>query len=211
MGNRLMTKAMTIGRLAKAAGLSRSALLYYDRLRLLRPQGRSHGDYRLYTSSDVERLRRICCYRDAGIPLRQIAAMLDRSAGSDAESAAILEHHLEHLEQQVQSLRNQQRQVVALLKQITSGKSARTSGEVNVLRRRAPSKGRKMCFDKKENDMINKERWVEIMKAAGFSEESMHDWHRQFEKLEPESHREFLESLGIHADELAKIREWSRQ
>ncbi len=58
--------------------------------------------------------------------------------------------------------------------------------------------------------MINKERWVEIMRAAGFSEEDMRGWHVQFEKMEPEAHREFLQSLGIPKDEIAKIREWSR-
>ena len=50
--------------------------------------------------------------------------------------------------------------------------------------------------------MINKERWVEIMRAAGLTQEDMHNWHIQFEKMEPESHQEFLESLGIEAAEI---------
>lgn len=58
--------------------------------------------------------------------------------------------------------------------------------------------------------MIDKNRWVEIMQAAGFGEEGMRSWHVQFEKMEPEAHREFLEYLGIPKDEIAKIREWSR-
>ena len=59
--------------------------------------------------------------------------------------------------------------------------------------------------------MIRKERWVEIMRAAGFSETDMHNWHIQFEKMEPEAHQEFLESLGIEAAEISRIREWSRK
>lgn len=55
--------------------------------------------------------------------------------------------------------------------------------------------------------MVNKERWTEIMRAAGLSEEDMHNWHRQFERLEPEAHQEFLESLGISAEEIRDIRE----
>lgn len=35
----------------------------------------------------------------------------------------------------------------------------------------------------------------------------MHNWHRQFERLEPAAHQEFLESLGIEPDEIRKIRE----
>ncbi len=58
--------------------------------------------------------------------------------------------------------------------------------------------------------MINKERWIEIMRAAGLSEQDMHNWHIQFEKMEPEAHQEFLESLGIKATEIKKIRDWSR-
>jgi hypothetical protein len=62
-----------------------------------------------------------------------------------------------------------------------------------------------------EIEMINKSRWVEIMQAAGLSEDDMHNWHIQFEKMEPQSHQEFLESLGIEPDEINKIREYSRK
>jgi MerR family transcriptional regulator, thiopeptide resistance regulator len=48
------------------------------------------------------------------------------------------------------------------------------------------------------------------MSAAGLSKQDMHNWHIQFEKMEPEAHQEFLESLGIQAAEINKIREWSR-
>ena len=58
--------------------------------------------------------------------------------------------------------------------------------------------------------MISKDRWVAIMRAAGLKEQDMHNWHIQFEKMEPEAHQEFLESLGIKADEINRIREWSR-
>lgn len=59
--------------------------------------------------------------------------------------------------------------------------------------------------------MINKSRWVEIMRAAGLNEDDMHNWHAEFEKMEPQDHQEFLESLGIEPDEINKIREYSRK
>ncbi len=59
--------------------------------------------------------------------------------------------------------------------------------------------------------MICKERWVSIMRAAGLNDEDMHNWHIQFETMEPEAHLEFLESLGIKSDEIKKIRDWSRK
>jgi len=58
--------------------------------------------------------------------------------------------------------------------------------------------------------MVNKERWVEIMRAAGLTDEAMRNWHIQFERMEPEAHQEFLESLGIKAAEIGRIRKWAR-
>jgi hypothetical protein len=48
------------------------------------------------------------------------------------------------------------------------------------------------------------------MQAAGFSDDDMHRWHIEFERAAPEDHQEFLGSLHIPGDEIAKIREWSR-
>lgn len=59
--------------------------------------------------------------------------------------------------------------------------------------------------------MVTKERWVEIMRAAGLSDQDMKNWHQQFEKMEPEAHQEFLESLNIDSEEIKSIRNWSSQ
>ena len=48
------------------------------------------------------------------------------------------------------------------------------------------------------------------MKAAGLSDQDMQNWHQQFEKMEPDAHQEFLESLNIEADEIKTIRSWSK-
>ena len=54
--------------------------------------------------------------------------------------------------------------------------------------------------------MVTKEKWVAIMKAAGFSEDDMRRWHAEFEKGAPDEHQEFLEFLHIPPDELSRIR-----
>jgi len=59
--------------------------------------------------------------------------------------------------------------------------------------------------------MVTKDKWVAIMKAAGFSEDDMRRWHAEFEKSAPEEHQEFLEFLHIPQDELSRIRAWSRE
>jgi len=57
---------------------------------------------------------------------------------------------------------------------------------------------------------VNKNLWVEMLRAAGMSQAAMHRWHTEFERRAPEGHNEFLLSLGIPADEVAKIRRLSR-
>ena len=49
------------------------------------------------------------------------------------------------------------------------------------------------------------------MRASGMSELDMHNWHAQFEKMEPQAHQEFLESLGISPAEIDKIHQFSRE
>ncbi len=175
------SRALTVGALAKASGLSRSALLYYDRLGLLKPGRRSRARYRLYSPAEVERLEQICLYRQMGIPLEEMRKLLDHSGRS--ASVGILKRRLRVLGREIANLRRQQRYIVQLLKQKQLQEGA---------------------------EMISKDRWVAIMRAAGLRDEDMHNWHIQFERMEPEAHQEFLESLGIKQDEIRKIREWSR-
>ena len=40
---------------------------------------------------------------------------------------------------------------------------------------------------------------------------AMNRWHTEFERRAPEAHHEFLLSLGIPQDEVAKIRTYSRE
>jgi DNA-binding transcriptional MerR regulator len=173
---------MTIGALARASGLSRSTLLYYDRLGLLPAAARSISGYRLYSSGDADRLAQICLHRQMGISLREIGTILG-APGANA-AVEILRRRLRTLDRSIEEMRNQQRCIVEILKQDS--------------------------LQDKEINVINKKRWVEIMRAAGLSEEDMHNWHTQFEKMEPEAHQEFLESLGIKEAEIRKIREFSR-
>lgn len=173
---------LTVGRLARRFGLSRSTLLYYNSIGLLKPSGRSPGNYRLYSEDDEQRLATICTFREAGLPLSEITEILD--VGTDRQTQ-ILERRLEELNRDIAVCREQQRVVLALLKhrQYLAPHRART---------------------------LDKERWVEILRSAGLDEEAMRRWHVEFERLSPEAHGDFLESLGIKAGEVARIRSWAR-
>jgi len=39
----------------------------------------------------------------------------------------------------------------------------------------------------------------------------MQEWHAEFEKMSPDAHQDFLESLGIAPGEITSIRQFSRR
>lgn len=171
---------LTVSQLAKNHHISRTTILYYERQGLLMPHSRSEKGYRNYGENEIKRLKDILAYRSLGLSITQITSLLERTEGNLQEH--ILHDQFNALEQEIQKLRQQQKAIVMLLKQ------------PSLL----------------EQNMGNKQRWVEIMQAAGLSEMDMKNWHKQFESMEPDSHREFLESLGIDAEEIQQIRNWSK-
>lgn len=166
---------LTVTQLAKQFGISRTTILYYEKEQLLLPAYRSENSYRWYGDKEIERLNAITSYRSYGLSVASIKALLNQTGKSQTQ---ILKDHFNELENEIQSLRAQQKAIVVLLQEPT------------LL----------------EENIVNKERWVNIMVAAGFSENDMVKWHQKFEELEPQEHQKFLESLGISEQEIAQIR-----
>lgn len=102
---------MTVGHLAARFGLSRSTLLYYDRLGLLHPQ-RSSAGYRRYGPADVARLAAICRLRTAGLPLEVVGRLLASPTPDLVEALAV---RLAALDDEIGRLRGQQRVILAAL------------------------------------------------------------------------------------------------
>ena len=172
----------SVTQLARTCGLSRTAVLYYESLGLLPVPPRSRGNYRQYGEWHLQRLQQICSYRSAGLQLADVRALLGEPKRSEA--AAVLTRRLAEIGGEVERLQEHQRAILRLLRHRTT-----------FVRRK---------------DM-NKEKWVAIMKAAGFADEDMRKWHREFERTAPEDHQEFLEYLKIPEAEVGRIREWSRE
>jgi len=171
---------LTVSKLARSFGLSRSTVLYYESIGLLKPTLRTDANYRAYSAEDRERLRQICAYREAGLTLEDIRVLLDRR---DTDASNVLKRRLLELDLEIAELREHQRAILKLL---------------NV----DESQWR--------TEVITKDKWVSIMRGAGFNDDDMHRWHKQFEKSAPQEHQEFLEFLHIPKDEIVKIREWSK-
>lgn len=167
---------LTIGRVAKKYSLSRSTLIYYDRVGVLTPSGRSASNYRLYSAGDLKKMDRIQLFRSAGLSLDSIQLLLEKESD---ELNSTLENRLLSINSEIQRLRNQQKVILKILENETLERNSR---------------------------VITKEIWVSILKAAGLDEAGMKNWHIEFEKTSPEAHQDFLESIGLEKDEIVLIR-----
>lgn len=77
----------TVKQVAKASGVSVRALHHYDHIGLLTPETGANG-YRLYGQEHMLRLQQILFYRELGVPLAEIARILD-DPGYDTRGALI--------------------------------------------------------------------------------------------------------------------------
>ena len=82
-----------VGQVAALSGVTVRTLHHYDQIGLLRPSGRSAGGYRRYDDADLARLHRVLSYRELGLPLDQIAGILDDPL-VDAAAHLRRQHHL---------------------------------------------------------------------------------------------------------------------
>lgn len=103
---------LTVTGLARHCGLSRSTLLYYESLGLLKAVGRTGGNYRVYGEREVERLRQICAYRHVGLSLADIRTILGRPS---TDAASLLEKRLLEIDGEIETLRSHQRVILRLL------------------------------------------------------------------------------------------------
>jgi DNA-binding transcriptional MerR regulator len=168
-----------ITQLARQFGLSRSTLLYYDRIGLLSPSGRTEAGYRLYAPVDRDRLATICSFRQAGLGIEDIAAIL--ATDGDA-TAAVLKQRLMTVREEIQALQTKQRLLAGMLRLQGQG------GPPGA---------------------VDKEMFVQLLRAAGMDEQAMRQLHIEFERRAPEAHHAFLRSLGISEQEAGMIRQWS--
>lgn len=167
----------TIKHLSSEYHLSRSTLLYYDSIGLLKPSERTDKNYRKYSDRDRERLGKICTLREAGIPLEEIKEVLLR----DDKEQDILTKKLQELNNEIRDLRIKQKLIVRLLK---------SQNQTDA----------KMLMDVTT--------FKQVLYSLGFDDVQMDRFHREFEQKAPDSHRFFLEFLGLGEEEIRYIKQF---
>jgi MerR family mercuric resistance operon transcriptional regulator len=90
-------KELTIGQLAAAAGVPASTVRFYEREKLLAPDARTGGNYRVYAPASLERLRFIRAAQASGFNLSDIREMLTLTHSDEPpckEITTLIEHRL---------------------------------------------------------------------------------------------------------------------
>jgi len=97
----------SIQEVSNKTGLTVHTLRYYEKEGLIFGVGRSQGGFRQYTDEDLERLGLICCLKNTGMPIQEIARFVH------------LTHEGDHtLEERVEILRAHREQVLARMEEM---------------------------------------------------------------------------------------------
>lgn len=122
------TKPLRIGEVAELLGTTPRTIRYYEEIGLLPvADDREQGKHRVYTQTDVDRVREIMRLRDLlGLSLEEVSALLEaedaraqlrreiRQTEDPAEIKRILEEALGHIANQLELVRHRRRELEQL-------------------------------------------------------------------------------------------------
>lgn len=88
---------LTIGQLAKAAGVTTPTIRYYEEIGLLPKAGRSAAGQRVYAESELKRLTFIRRCRDFGFSIDQVRVLAGLSISADQDCSQVRDMAHTHL------------------------------------------------------------------------------------------------------------------
>ncbi len=104
----------SIAEMTQKTGVSRSTLLYYEKLGIITPQRQPQNDYRRYSDQELTRLIVLRQLKKAGFSLKDCQQVLDSNIDSQ-----LIEQHLLRLKHELQQLELTQQLLQALYKRQT--------------------------------------------------------------------------------------------
>ena len=106
-----------IGQAAALSGVTPANIRFYEKEKLLSPQGRSDNSYRMYSDGDIHRLRFIRACRALDMSLSEVRTLLRLDLNSKADCATArgaLDAHLTHVRERLNELRALEKDLKAL-------------------------------------------------------------------------------------------------
>ena len=137
---------MKIGELSSATNTPVETIRYYEREGLLPAPARTEGNFRLYGDGHVGRLGFIRACRALDMNLEEIRVLLRLRDGSHedcSEVNALLDEHVEHVEERIRELRALSKDLRALREQCREVNAADQCGIMKGLDRGGSAAGQK--------------------------------------------------------------------
>lgn len=97
---------LTIGHLARAAGVNVETVRYYQRVALIQEPPKPLEGYRYYPSEAIDRLKFIKRAQQLGFSLKEIAELLELGDGNCKDVRARAEEKRAQINQQISDLKN---------------------------------------------------------------------------------------------------------
>lgn len=108
---------LTVGKLAKLAGVNLETIRYYERQELLPEPLRTQSGYRTYSAESVERIRFIKQAQELGFSLKEIKELLRLRIMPDSSGADVREKvaaKIADIDEKMKTLRTMKKELVQL-------------------------------------------------------------------------------------------------
>ena len=129
-----MASELTIGRVAKLAGVNVETIRYYQRRRLLAEPVKPHMGYRRYPADSVKRIRFIKRAQTLGFTLEEIAELLRlQDARACAETRALAAHKMRLIDRKLTGLAAMRKALAGLVQQCDRKQPAKGCPIIQVL------------------------------------------------------------------------------
>jgi len=117
-------KEMTIGVLARSAGVNIETIRYYQRRGLIGTPRKPLGGVRRYDAGTLAQLRFIKRAQQLGFSLREIRELLALGEQSCSDTRRIAERRLTDIETRLSDLKNMRRLLTRLIRECAAGRAA---------------------------------------------------------------------------------------
>lgn len=114
-----MDKKITIGKLARLAGVNIQTIRYYERWGILHPIARTESGYRLYEENELKRLMFIRHAKEMGFTLKEIGELMELEIFPLSACKKVMrkaEDKLKGVEEKIESLKSLKKALKELIK-----------------------------------------------------------------------------------------------
>jgi DNA-binding transcriptional MerR regulator len=139
-------QGFTIGQLANQVGVAISTLRYYERIGLVKPNGRTEGNYRHYDQRALARLRFIRSAQATGFSIediRELLSLTDSEEPPCEEVATLTRKRLGEIRTRIKQLREVEKVLAKSMSDCCTGQEPALCEEITRLQ--SPDGAAKRC------------------------------------------------------------------